>query len=158
MTPRFLERYRTHYLLRDPDLRLFAGVPALLTALAAQNVSLAVATGKSRVGLNRALAATGLGPMFDATCTADETFSKPHPAMLHTLMGALHVEPDRVLMVGDTSHDLQMAQNAQVHGLGVSYGSHAREALQACAPQAVVDSVPALQAWLLPRVFGTRAP
>lgn len=152
MVPRFLERYRTHYLLRDPELRLFDGIEALLHDLAGRQVQLAVATGKSRVGLDRVLAATGLRGAFQATRTADETFSKPHPAMLHELMDELQVEPERVLMVGDTSHDLQMACNAGVHGLGVSYGAHSPQELQGCQPQAIVDSVAALREWLLPRV------
>ncbi|MFJ1301274.1 HAD family hydrolase [Pseudomonadota bacterium AL_CKDN230030165-1A_HGKHYDSX7] len=152
LLPRFLERYRIHYLLRDPELRLFEGARELLTDLADQNVRLAVATGKSRVGLDRVLAATGLRHMFDATRTADETFSKPHPEMLHQLMRELVAEPSDVLMIGDTSHDLQMAVNAGVHGLGVSYGAHPISDLEGCAPQAVVDSVSAMSAWLKPRV------
>ncbi|MVW71914.1 HAD family hydrolase [Bordetella sp. 15P40C-2] len=154
MLPRFLERYRTHYLLRDPDLQLFDGIEPLLGELAAKNVRLAVATGKSRVGLNRVLAATGLRNVFDATRTADETFSKPHPAMLQELMAELDVEPEHVIMVGDTSHDLNMATNAGVHGLGVTYGAHSPKELLECVPQAVVDDVPALREWLLPRVGG----
>src|SRR3546814_6495816 len=102
MVPRFLERYRTHYLLRDPELRLFEGVQALLGELAGQQVRLAVATGKSRVGLNRVLAATGLHDAFQATRTADATFSKPHPALLHELLQELEVDPERVGMLGDT--------------------------------------------------------
>ncbi len=152
LMPRFLERYRIHYLLRDPELRLFEGVRELLESLAKQNVRLAVATGKSRVGLNRVLAATGLGPVFDATRTADETFSKPHPEMLHQLMRDLDVDPGRVVMVGDTTHDLQMALNAGVHGLGVSYGAHSLDELRACSAQAVVDSVPEMAQWLTPRI------
>jgi phosphoglycolate phosphatase len=152
LMPRFLERYRIHYLLRDPDLQLFDGVNGMLDALSARNVKLAVATGKSRVGLNRVLGATGLRERFDATRTADETFSKPHPAMLHQIMEELDVAPERVIMVGDTSHDLQMASNAGVHGVGVTYGAHAPDELTACAPQAVVHNVPELQAWLLDRV------
>jgi len=150
--PRFLERYRIHYLTRDPELRLFAGIPELLQELAGQGARLAVATGKSRVGLERALAATGLRSLFDATRCADETFSKPHPAMLHELMQELDVAPGQVVMVGDTSHDMMMACNAGVHGLGVTYGAHNLEELQGCAPQAVVDSVPAMRQWLLERV------
>ncbi|MCD0503759.1 HAD family hydrolase [Bordetella petrii] len=152
MVPRFLERYRTHYLLRDPDLQLFEGIEGLLGELGGQQARLAVATGKSRVGLNRVLAATGLRDVFHATRTADETFSKPHPAMLHELMQELDVQPERVVMVGDTSHDLQMACNAGVHGLGVTYGAHSPEELRGCGPQAVVDNVAALREWLLPRV------
>jgi len=149
LVPRFLERYRVHYLTRDPELRLFDGVPALLSELAHQGTRLAVATGKSRVGLNRALAATGLGQVFDATRCADETFSKPHPAMLHELMDELDVGPDRVLMVGDTSHDMQMASNAGVHALGVAYGAHTRQELQGCAPQAIMESVAHMREWIL---------
>lgn len=150
--PRFLERYRIHYLLRDPDLRLFEGIEPLLGELEQRNVRLAVATGKSRIGLNRVLAATGLREVFAATRTADETFSKPHPAMLHELMEELDVEPHRVIMVGDTSHDLNMAANAGVHGLGVTYGAHSPQELLGCSPQVVVDDVVALRDWLLPRV------
>lgn len=157
MLPRFLERYRTHYLLRDPELRLFDGIPELLKALAERDVRLAVATGKSRVGLTRALAATGLGPMFDATRTADETFSKPHPAMLHELMSELDVDPARVVMVGDTSHDMQMATNAGVHGLGVTYGAHTLKELEGCGPQAVLESVPLVRDWLLSRTLTAAA-
>lgn len=100
------------------------------------------------------MAATGLGPLFDATRTADETFSKPHPAMLQELMHELGHEADAVVMVGDTSHDLQMAANAGVHGLGVAYGAHTLAELEACAPQAVVDSVAVLREWLLARSPG----
>ena len=92
------------------------------------------------------------GPLFDATRTADETFSKPHPAMLHELMQELDVDPSRVIMVGDTSHDLQMACNAGVHGLGVTYGAHTLKELEGCAPQAVLDTVPLVREWLMPRV------
>lgn len=150
--PRFLERYRIHYLLRDPDLQLFEGIEPFLDELAARGIQLAVATGKSRVGLNRVLAATGLRDRFGATRTADETFSKPHPGMLLELMQELDVEPERVIMVGDTSHDLNMATNAGVHSLGVAYGAHSQQELLACAPQEVVDTVPALREWLLSRV------
>jgi len=158
LVPRFLQRYRVHYLSRDAELKLFDGVQALLGELAARGTRLAVATGKSRVGLDRALAATGLGPMFDATRCADETFSKPHPAMLHELMDELGVEPEQALMVGDTSHDMQMAANAGVHALGVAYGAHTREELQGCSPQAVLDSVDHLREWVLGRTGqGARA-
>jgi phosphoglycolate phosphatase len=151
MLPRFLERYRVHYLLRDPELKLFDGVPEMLAELAARDVRLAVATGKSRVGLTRALAASGLNDAFHATRCADETFSKPNPTMLYEIMEQLDTPADRVVMIGDTSHDLQMAANARVHGVGVAYGAHTREELDAQAPQAVVGSVSALREWLLPR-------
>ncbi|MFC4274985.1 HAD-IA family hydrolase [Achromobacter aloeverae] len=151
MMPRFLERYRVNYLLRDPELKLFEGVRELLTDLAQRDVRLAVATGKSRVGLNRALAASGLVDMFHATRTADETFSKPNPAMLHEIMAELDVPPERVVMIGDTSHDLQMAANAAVHGVGVTYGAHTRKELETCMPQVIVETVAELGAWLAGR-------
>ncbi|WP_233235505.1 HAD-IA family hydrolase [Bordetella sp. LUAb4] len=151
MTPRFLERYRVNYLLRDPELKLFDGVRELLADLARRNVQLAVATGKSRVGLNRALAASGLTEVFQATRTADETFSKPNPAMLHEIMDELSVLPEHVVMIGDTSHDLNMAANASVHSVGVTYGAHTRKELEGCAPQVIVETVAELSAWLAAR-------
>ncbi|SAI73630.1 hydrolase [Bordetella ansorpii] len=151
MVPRFLERYRTHYLLRDPELRLFDGVSDLLAALARQQALMAVATGKSRVGLDRALAASATRGVFAATRTADETFSKPHPAMLNELMEELDVAPEHVVMIGDTSHDLRMAANAGVHSVGVTYGAHTLAELQDCGPQAIVGNVAELRQWLLPR-------
>ena len=152
LMPRFLERYRIHYLTRDPELRLFEGIPGLLDDLAERRIRLAVATGKSRVGLNRVLGTTGLAPRFEITRCADESFSKPHPAMLKEIMEELDVPPEQMLMVGDTSHDLQMAVNAGVDGLGVTYGAHRPQDLLACAPQGVVDDVAGLRGWLLSRV------
>ena len=152
LMPRFLERYRIHYLTRDVELRLFEGVEPLLAELAGRNVQLAVATGKSRAGLNRVLETTGLRRYFDATRCADETFGKPHPAMLNELLDELCVDPEDAIMVGDTSHDMQMAVNAGVHGLGVSYGAHPVQDLIKCSPQAIVDDVPAMREWLLPRI------
>jgi phosphoglycolate phosphatase len=124
MEPLFLERYRFHYLSKDTQLKLFDGVPEMLSDLQAAGATLAVATGKSRVGLNRALTATSLHSVFAATRTADETFGKPHPGMLLELIDELMVEPQQMVMIGDTSHDLTMAANAGVHGIGVAYGAH----------------------------------
>ena len=143
----FLERYRYHYLLGDTKLQLFDGVAEMLDDLHDRGVTLAVATGKSRVGLNRALDATALHHRFAATRCADETFGKPHPAMLHELM----VEPTQVVMVGDTSHDLNMAANAGVHGLGVTYGAHPEQELLACTHHGIVHDVPGLHRWLADR-------
>ena len=152
MEPLFLERYRHHYLSRDTQLKLFDGVPEMLKDLSAAGATLAVATGKSRVGLNRALTATSLHQQFTASRTADETFGKPHPGMLLELMDELMVDPSEVVMVGDTSHDLNMASNAGVHGVGVTYGAHPHEELLACTPQSVVHGVPELRSWLLARI------
>lgn len=146
--PFFLERYRYHYLSRDPKLVLFDGVPEMLQTLRQQGVALAVATGKSRVGLDRVLRNTGIGEFFTATRCADETFGKPHPGMLLELMDEIGVEQSAVIMVGDTSHDLQMAANAGVHGLGVSYGAHSEKELRQHPHQALVHDIMSVNQWL----------
>ena len=146
--PRMVERYRHHYLSRDHELTLFPGAFEMIESLAGRGRMLAVATGKSRIGLDRALEHSRLGPFFHATRCADECFSKPHPAMLEQLMDELGVVPERALMVGDTTHDLQMAKNAGVAGLAVSFGAHPREVLEAERPLACVHTPQALSSWL----------
>jgi phosphoglycolate phosphatase len=147
--PRVVERYRHHYLGQDHDLTLFDGVREMLRDLSQQGYFLAVATGKSRVGLNRALNATGLLSVFDATRCADETFSKPHPAMLQELTRELGQDMARTLMIGDTTHDLLMAINAGAAGVAVEYGAHPVRELSALNPLYSAASIPALHAWLL---------
>ena len=142
------ERYRHHYLARDPDIELFPGMREMLLALKAEGHVLAVATGKSRVGLNRVLEATQLKQYFDASRCADETHSKPHPAMLQELMQELCIAPEATLMIGDTGHDLQMALSAGVVALAVSYGAHPRESLTAFNPIACIDAPQDLAPWL----------
>jgi phosphoglycolate phosphatase len=117
-------RYRQHYIASQDDLVLFPGTLEMLADLKARNHLLAVATGKGRRGLNDALAHSQLHAMFDATRTADETAGKPHPLMLQELMAELGTTPERTLMIGDTTHDLQLAQNAGTARLAVSYGAH----------------------------------
>jgi phosphoglycolate phosphatase len=146
--PRVVERYRHHYLGQDQDLTLFDGVREMLADLAHQGYFLAVATGKSRVGLNRALNTTGLLSVFDATRCADETFSKPHPAMLQELTRELGQDMARTVMVGDTTHDLQMALNAGAAAVAVEYGAHPVQELAALAPLYSAASITALHAWL----------
>lgn len=141
-------RYRHHYRARQHELLLFDGALALLNALKARQHLLAVATGKSRAGLDEVLATSQLHGVFDATRTADETASKPHPRMLVELMGQLGVDPARTLMIGDTTHDLQLAANAGAASLAVSYGAHDIEALVGAAPRAVVHSMAELHDWL----------
>jgi phosphoglycolate phosphatase len=146
--PRMVERYRYHYLSRDHELTLFEGVPEMLAELSQQGYFLAVATGKSRVGLNRALDAVRLLSVFDATRCADETFSKPHPAMLQELTRELGQDLRRTVMIGDTTHDLQMAINAGAAGIAVHYGAHPPEELQVLNPLFAASSVAQLHAWL----------
>jgi phosphoglycolate phosphatase len=146
--PRMVERYRYHYLSKDHELTLFNGVAEMLQELSQQAYFLAVATGKSRVGLNRALNAAGLLSMFDATRCADETFSKPHPAMLQELTRELGQDLKRTVMIGDTSHDLLMANNAGAAGVAVEYGAHPVDQLQACNPMYSAKTVAELHQWL----------
>jgi phosphoglycolate phosphatase len=150
--PHFLERYRHHFLRRDPEIKLFEGILGLLDTLRARDVRLGVATGKSRVGLDRVLGTTRLHDSFHATRCADESFSKPHPAMLLEIMTQLDLEPGRALMVGDTSHDVQMATAAGVDSMAVTYGAHDPQTLFQSEPTVMVTSVPEMQAWLLERV------
>lgn len=146
--PEIVDRYRHHYLGRDHELKLFAGAAELVAELAGAGFALAVATGKSRAGLQRAFKASELGPFFHASRCADECFSKPHPQMLEELMDELAVPAERTLMIGDTTHDVQMAKNAGVGALAVSYGAHPAAQLESLAPLACVDDVAALHAWL----------
>ncbi|MDD2712431.1 MAG: HAD-IA family hydrolase [Simplicispira sp.] len=146
--PELGHRYRYHYLRLQDDLSLFPGVLAMLADLRSRGYLLAVATGKSRRGLNEALDSVALRGVFDASRTADETAGKPHPLMLHELMAELDVSPQRVLMVGDTTHDLQMALNADCAGVGVSYGAHPAQALAALQPLTIAESATQLHQWL----------
>jgi phosphoglycolate phosphatase len=146
--PRLVERYRFHFLLKDPEIRLFGGVREMLAELRDAGYLLGVATGKSRVGLNRALDQVRLTSLFDCTRCADETFSKPHPAMLQELTRELGQDLARTVMIGDTTHDLQMAQNAGAAGVGVAYGAHPSDSLLALTPRFVASDVSSLAGWL----------
>lgn len=144
----FAELYRRNFLAREEAMGLFPGIPELLAGLHEAGYLLAVATGKSRKGLDRALGACALGQYFAASRCADETSPKPDPAMLHALMRELALPPERLLMIGDTSHDLDMAASARVEAVGVTYGAHPEDLLRARAPKGLAASVAQLAAWL----------
>ena len=146
--PEFVASYRKHFLARKDAMQLFEGMRALLAELSQKHL-LAVATGKGRAGLDRDLDYHGLKPLFTASRCADETNPKPHPAMLMELMDELSVQKERALMIGDTSHDLEMARAAGVDALAVTYGAHPEEGLRACGPLGCVSSVLQLREWLL---------
>jgi len=141
-------RYRHHYFARQHEIVLFDGTLVMLQALKARNHWLTVATGKSRSGLDEALASVELRGMFDATRTADETASKPNPQMLLELMREFGVEPERTLMIGDTTHDLQMARSAGAASVGVSYGAHEPQTFASFGPLHIAHSVNDLNDWL----------
>lgn len=147
--PELGNRYRFHYLKHQDDIALFEGVLPLLAALRERQHFITVATGKSRRGLNEALHSVALRGVFDGSRTADETAGKPDPRMLHELMAEFDVAPERTLMIGDTTHDLQMALNAGCASVGVSYGAHEPDAFDALRPRHVAHSVADLHQWLL---------
>ena len=147
--PELGKRYRHHYAVHQNDITLFEGVVPLLLDLKERGHLLTVATGKSRRGLDEALQDVELKGCFDSSRTADETAGKPHPRMLHELMSEFGVKPERTLMIGDTTHDLQMALNAGCASVGVSYGAHEPTAFEPLKPRVVAHSVQELQRWLL---------
>ena len=146
--PELGERYRHHYNAHFNDLSLFDGVLQMLADLRTRGYLLAVATGKSRRGLDDALRSAELKGVFDGSRTADETAGKPDPRMLLELMKQFGVPATRVLMIGDTTHDLQMAVNAGCPSVGVSYGAHEPEAFVVLKPLYVAHSVESLASWL----------
>lgn len=141
-------RYRAHYAMHQDTLHLFEGILPMLRALKERGFLLAVATGKSRAGLDRLLAMPILHGVFDATRTSEETAEKPDPQMLLELMQECGSSADRTLMVGDTSYDLLAARNAGCASVGVSYGAHASADLQDAAPRYIAPSVADLTRWL----------
>jgi phosphoglycolate phosphatase len=145
---RVVERYRYHFLARDPQIPLFAGVEAMLAGLRDHGHTLAIATGKSRAGLARALDQTGLRSLFASSRCADQCAPKPAPDMLRELMAELGANEENTLMIGDTVHDLRMAQHAGVRSVAVSYGAHPKADLATLAPLACLDSVDELARWL----------
>ena len=146
--PRVVERYRHHFLLRDGGTTLFSGVSDMVHGLHEAGHLLAIATGKSRRGLERALEATALRSYFHATRCADEGHSKPHPGMLQWLMNELEVPADRTVMIGDTTHDMGMARAAGVARLAMAHGAHDRCDLLEYAPLACLSDCIELRTWL----------
>ncbi len=140
--------YRDYYFARHDDIVLFDGVSEAMQEFAEAGFMLAVATGKGRGGLNLALEKSGLGRYFHATRCAGECQSKPHPQMLEEILGELGMVPEKAVMIGDSHFDLQMAQNARMSGLGVSYGAQPYANLLPHSPLACFDSFAKLRAWL----------
>ncbi len=149
LLPDYVARYRVHYLSRDAQLGAFEGMEALLDELQLLGIPMAVATGKSRQGLDRALDQFDWRRRFVATRCADEGEPKPHPWMLNDLAEELALNTSELLMVGDTTHDLGMARRAGSHGLGVTWGAHPRETLETEPAIALVEDLPSLRQCLL---------
>ncbi len=146
--PKLADRYRHHYFAIQHEITLFEGIVPLLTQLKMWGHRLAVATGKSRQGLDEALSTDELQALFDSSRTSDQTASKPNPLMLQELMAEFDVLPQRTLMIGDTTHDLHMALNAGCSSVAVSYGAHDQQALLDMNPLFMAHSVVQLGDWL----------
>lgn len=147
MYPDLVARYRHHFLAKDENIPLFEGARETIAELHDAGYRLGVATGKSSAGLSRAMESSGMKGYFHATRTADQTLSKPDPAMLFELMEELEVSAGRTLMVGDTTHDVQMAQNAKVDVVAMGHGAHPADQLQELNPLALVGDFAELRAW-----------
>lgn len=142
------ERYRHHFIAREHEMPLYEGVREMLDDLLVRGHRLAVATGKARRGLDRVLDSTGLRDRFEATRCADEGFAKPHPGMLLMLLDMTGVEARNAVMVGDTTHDLELAANAGLDAVAVSYGAHDAGLLATRPARARCASVAELHRWL----------
>lgn len=152
--PAYIERYRHHFFRTQGQLVPFPGIETLLDALEARGMPLAIATGKSRVGLNRSLDQISWTRRFLTTRTADEGEPKPHPWMLRDIGEETGVEPHRMVMVGDTTHDLDMARAAGAHAVAVTYGAHPVDRLEQAQPTALVHDVRGLEQVLMAMLPG----
>jgi phosphoglycolate phosphatase len=146
--PRIIDRYRHHFLAGENEIVLFDGIVDMLANLSGKGHMLAVATGKSRRGLDRAFDTLGLREFFITSRCADEGFSKPHPGMLHAIYDFTGHDAKQSVMIGDTTHDLQLAENAGCAAIGVTYGAHEPALLKDHSSLALINSVSALHAYL----------
>ncbi len=144
----FVRHYQDHYFASQVAPALFSHSASTLRALQTNGYRLAVATSKSRVGLDRALSETGLQGLFESTRTADETASKPDPRMLREILAECHVASHQAIMIGDTEYDMAMARDAGAHAIAVSYGVHAAQRLQRYRPLTCLDDIAELSTWL----------
>lgn len=143
------DRYRNHFFTStETPSELFPGAREVIERLHDEGYLLAVATGKGRAGLDHALESTELGRYFHITRCASETFSKPHPEMLNQIIEEMGVLPRQALMIGDTEYDLQMAANANMPALGVTYGVHEKARLLLHNPLACLDAISDIPPWL----------
>lgn len=142
--------YSVHYRASGASLPpLFPGVLATLEALSEHGCLLAVATGKSRRGLDRELKLRDMGQHFHATRCADETLSKPHPRMLEEILAVSCESPDQAVMVGDTVYDMDMADSAGIRKVAVTYGAHPQQHLAACRPDLLVEDFSTILDWVV---------
>ncbi|QQS16331.1 MAG: HAD-IA family hydrolase [Neisseriales bacterium] len=152
-----IETYRQLYANGLEEVVLFDQVKTGLSALKNKGVLLAIATGKSRKGLDDNLAMTGTQNLFATTRTVDECPSKPDPAMIHAILSELNITPNHAIMIGDTSYDLMMARYAGINSVGVNYGAHSVDMLRTCLPVAIFDEFVSLYEWLIQQLGSQHA-
>lgn len=153
-----VDAYRRHFFTGDETVQLFQGVQEALHHFAKHDIFLAIATGKSRAGLDRVLAQTGLKHYFAATRTVDECPSKPHPQMLLDLMDFFGVLPEQTVMIGDTTHDLFMAKNAHTRAIAIASGAHTREQLLGAEPEQCFENFIKCNQWLRSQITSCANP
>ncbi len=144
---RFRSVYRTCFIRHHEQMALYSGAEALIRSMFAEGVRLAVATGKGRRGLDEQLKASGLSKYFHATRCAEESKSKPDPAMLSSLLLELDVTPEEALMVGDTEYDVLMAQAIDVPTCAITHGAHEKDRLMALGPTILLEDLVAFKTW-----------
>jgi len=143
------QTYREHYLYKDKTPSpLFDGTEDVLKKLREGGYDLAIATNKSRRGLDKGLLETGLNDYFPITRTADDAHPKPHPQMLEEILTDHNTTASKALMIGDSEYDLQLANNTKVDGLAVSYGVHGLMRLLKQDPVGFIDKIGQLPDWL----------
>lgn len=150
---RMSEAY-THCFLEESEVEMvpFDGAEALLLNLKMQGVKVAIATGKSRKGLNAVLAETGFGPYFEMTRTPVESASKPDPLMLQQILTEFDLKAGEAVMIGDTTFDMEMAQNINMDRVALSHGVHQTDVLANYHPEVTLDSLDELNAWLMTKI------
>lgn len=140
--------YVRHFLAADHrPCEFFPGAMTMLEGLKERGHRVAVATGKSRRGMQRVLGQLDLHDFFHASRCADETRSKPHPQMLYELLTELRVDSAAAVMIGDTEYDMAMARSAGMARIAVNFGAHAVERLLPYEPALVLDNLQQLLAW-----------
>jgi phosphoglycolate phosphatase len=146
---RMMEVYRHQFMQANTTpAALFEGVEVMLDSLQSQGYLLAVATGKTRYGLNSVLREVDMERRFHSSRCADETQSKPHPHMLREILSELDIKPARALMIGDTEFDIEMAQHAGMAAVGVAQGAHSPDKLRQKSPLVILERVTYLLSWL----------
>ena len=141
--------YKDSYFKIINEVSLFDGIEVGIKELRRRGYKLAIATGKSRRGLDIALKQSRLESLFGITKTMDECFSKPHPQMVNEILDFYIIEKSEALIIGDSTYDLEMAKNAGIDSIGVTFGCNSREELLKYKPKIIADNVYEIFDWIM---------